>query len=619
MYTVENLPLLIDLDVKPYTQHPDIEFIDAVVVQKNLISSAMALPFSLGDPKKMAAKFSLSVPSPLSKVCANSFSAPETTNESFVFPWSELRAIDRSQGLKIESSVSDESHLLAMPWGKLIAIDEQRAFSYESAKRSHDDANTIGINSHLNIRTRVLETPQFTVDVYAVRESEYDLRQRDLFTSLSTLIDFDESLYLPSSNIGWGDYKLSKKAAVPLATAAATTAYQPLAKSDLTKLPWGVGVSLYYSPELPYLVESEVIVPGNEPEANKQEVYIIMNNVNVKSLPGNEPLDVADIKIDLDEDSCSWKFSAAVLNQQSVELMKPNENGFKEIEVSINGHVWVFFINTWQRSKGISGNELDKKYQVSGYSRTQYLGEPYAPKRTKSIGSTTAVQAAGEELVGTGFVLNWDVADLPDWQMQSSVFSYQELTPLQVIKRLASVVGALVLPSMASDALTVIPKDKIAPWDLAVATIDRTIHENQILTDGGTRKPRAKINAVRVSGEHQGVDMNITRQGTAGDVPGSDVVDAWISAAEANTSRGRAEIADSGDIETYTVELAIPETASQPGLLLPGLYVAVQHKDSVNDYRAKVTAVSISVPGRGLVKVRQNVALQRPVAWEVAV
>lgn len=620
MYTIDTLPLVIDLDVKPYIPSSDIDLFDAVdVVQKKIISSAVNSPFSVGDPKKVAASFSLLVPVPLSKECSNSFSSPGTKDVNWGLPWGELQSIDSRQLLAIKSSEHSSELSLDMPWGKLIAIDEQQSFSYKSARHNQDKANRIGINSHLNELTRLFNAPQFTVDVFTQRVSEYELRHHDLFTNLSALIDLDEAPYIPNASIGWGNYQLNKKAAVPLAANVATKAYQPPAKSDETILPWGLGTSLHYAPELPYAVEPEVVVPGTGPDANKQEVYIIVNNVSVKSLPGNEPLNIADIKIDLDEDSCSWKFSAAVLNQQSVELMKPNESGFKDIEVSINGHVWIFFINTWQRSRSISGNTLDKKYQVSGYSRTQYLGEPYAPKRTKSIGSTTAVQAAGEELVGTGFTLDWNISDLPDWSMPSSVFSYQELTPLQVIKRLASTVGALLLPSMASDELTVMPKDRIAPWELATAIIDRTIHENQILTDGGSRQPRQKLNSVRVSGEHQGVDMNVTRQGTAGDSPGSDVVDAWISAAEANTSRGRAEIADSGDIETYTLELAIPETGSQPGLLLPGLYVAVQHENSVNDYRAKVTAVSISVPGRGLVKVRQNIALQRPVAWEVVV
>lgn len=618
MYTIETLPLALDLDQSKYIQSADIELIDAAgFVQKNLFVSSAVLPFDLSVSRANKVGFSNFVPVPLAAVNASSFDGAVAKEGLYALPWGELTSIDKTQVLFIGRASNQLENGFKFSWNELQHVDRASSLQVESVSVNINSGWDVRINDTLFELSRVIDAPQFAVDLYTIRDSEYDLRQKDLFTDLSVVLRFDESPYIPDSDIGWGNYRLTKLPATPLSTTAQTSAYQPPAKEDLIVLPWGEGIPLQYSPELPYAVEEEIIVPGEVPNANKREVYLIVNNVNIKSLPGNEPLDVADIKIDLDEDAYSWKFSAIVLNQQSVDLMKPDVSGYKEVEVSINGHVWVFFITTWQRSQSVSGKKLDKKYQVSGYSRTQYLGQPYAPKRTKSIGSTTAVQAAITELTGTGFTINWDVSRLQDWQMLDSAFSYQELTPLQVIKRLASAVGAVVLPAMASDELTVVPRHRIAPWDLSVANIDRTIHENQVLSEGGTLLPQQKINAVRVSGERHGVDMNITRQGTAGDMPGADVVDAWLSAAEANTSRGRAEIADSGNVEVNTLELAIPESAAQPGLLLPGLYVAVQHMNSAKDYKGRVSSVSISVPGRGLAKVRQNVVVRRSVAWEV--
>ncbi|MBL4798094.1 MAG: hypothetical protein JKY50_11815, partial [Oleispira sp.] len=380
-------------------------------------------------------------------------------------------------------------------------------------------------------------------------------------------------------------------------------------------LPWGEGIALHYSPELPYFVEPEVVVPGEVPAANQKDVYIIMNNVNVFALPGNEPLAFADIKIDLDWESYSWKLSADVLNQQSIDLIKPDANGNKEVAVEINGHRWVFFVPSWSRSRSISENALNKRYSITGYSRTQYLGLPYAPKRTRSIGTTTAVQAATDELVGTGFSLVWDVAKLPDWVMPNSIFSYQELAALPVIKKLATTAGAIVQPAMATDELTIQPRYKVAPWDLAGADVDRVIHENQILNEGGVLISNAKINAVFVSGESEGVGLNVSRQGTAGDVLGADVVEAWLSAVEANTNRGRAEIAASGDRINHSLELAIPESDAQPGLLLPGMIVEVQFNEPEKNYRGYLQNNSVSVPGRGLAKCRQSVTIEQPVGW----
>jgi hypothetical protein len=44
---------------------------------------------------------------------------------------------------------------------------------------------------------------------------------------------------------------------------------------------------------------------------------------------------------------------------------------------------------------------------------------------------------------------------------------------------------------------------------------------------------------------------------------GAVAVDSWLSAIEANTSRGRAEIAASSDRINHSLELAIPESSAQ--------------------------------------------------------
>lgn len=617
MYTIETLPLVIDLDKSNYVASADIEFVDAViVVQKNLVSYAAVLPFDQSNGKKSVAQLSSLVPAALSVESKNNFSSSNDIDGISVFPWGELQAIGGALAFKVDQVGKHVESDHEFPWGKLSNFKYLSAQGIESAVDHRDAISTIGINSKLKALSRIVDAPQFTVDLFTVRESEYDLRQHDLFTSLDSLIDFDDAPYVPSATIGWGNYQLIKKAAVPLATVIATNAYQPPAKSDDASLPWGEGIPLHYAPELPYVVEPEIIIPGEVPDANRKEVYLIMNNVNVFSLPGNEPLSFADIKIDLDMDSFSWKLSADVLNEQSIDLIKPDVSGNKEVAIEINGHRWVFFVPVWSRSRSISDDKLNKRYSIVGYSRTQYLGLPYAPKRTRSIGNTTAVQAAADELVGTGFSINWDLSKLPDWVMPNSIFSYQEMAALPVIKKLATTAGAIVQPALSSDELTVFPRYKIAPWDLAGASIDRVIHENQILNEGGALISNSKINGVFVSGESEGVGLNVTRQGTAGDLQGADVVEAWLSAVEANTSRGRAEIAASGDRINHSLELAIPESSAQPGLLLPGMTVEVQYNDVSKNYRGYVQNNAVSVPGRGLAKCRQFITIEQPVGWE---
>jgi hypothetical protein len=581
-----------------------------------MIFTAAVLPFDEVDHKSVGITCNNFVPAPQLVAVSKSFGAGKSVAGLMSLAWGEATVLDLVCELRTDSVAVEYSSGIDFGWGELSVIDRSSALHVESVSRNINAGWDIRINDALFELSRKIDAPQFTVDLFAVRDSEYGMRQHDLFTDLSSVLDLSESPYIPNASIGWGNYQLTKLPAAPLSTMVKTSAYQPPAKSDLTVLPWGEGIPLHYSPELPYAVEPEIIVPGEVPVANKKEVYLIVNNVNVLALPGNEPLAFADIKMDLDLDSYSWKLSADVLNQQSIDLIKPDATGNKEVAVEINGHRWSFFVPAWSSSRSISGDALNKRYSITGYSRAQYLGLPYAPKRTRSIGNTTAVQAANDELIGTGFTLIWDIAQLPDWVMPNSVFSYQELAVLPVIKKLASTVGAVLQPAMDADVLTVQPRYKVAPWDLATATVDRTIHENQILSEGGVLVSNAKINGVYVSGESEGVGLNVSRQGTAGDVIGADVVDGWLSAVEANTSRGRAEIAASGDRINHSLELAIPESSAQPGLLMPGMVVEVQFNDASKNYRGYVQNNVVSVPGRGLSKCRQSITIEQPVGWE---
>lgn len=531
----------------------------------------------------------------------------------------QLRAgkpVERTVMVGIDAAAFVFAGGLSTGWDKLTALSLTVAGLLNQAGVVYRGGVATYISTSVTVLNAQIKAPQLFVDLYSQRPSEYDLLRGELLTDLSGVIDFDNAGYIPSGIIEWGNVKLTDRACTPVTSRVASRVYQPPAKEQTLTAPWGPGNGQAYTVELPYLTEPPPVDPGDFPQPNQSEVYIIVNSVNAYALPGLEPLAIADVRLDLDQDSYSWKLNADVLNAASVALLKPDSGGRREMALEINGRRWVFFIDSWGRSRAVNGESLNRRFSISGYSRAQYLGQPFAPKRTRSIGTTTAVQAATAELSGTGFALDWDTLLLPDWAMPNASYSYQELTPLQAIKRLAAAAGAVVQPGMAADTIAVRPRYSVLPWDLLAADMDRTIHESQILSEGGGLETRPQINAVFVSGEREGVALNATRQGTAGDRPGVDVVDAWLTDLPANMSRAQQEIAASGDRIIHTLELAIPETGAQPGLLLPGMTVAVIHTDAVLNYRAYVRGVSISVPGRGQAKVRQTVTLEQPVGWE---
>lgn len=457
--------------------------------------------------------------------------------------------------------------------------------------------------------------PQLWVAKYTDRPSEYDLLAGELLLDLSGLLDLSDGPYVPSGFIEWGGRKLTDLPAQPITSGVLVAIHQPPKKDDDLIAPWGFSTRRAYEVETPYLTETPPIEPGAIPAADNKKVHLLVNSVDVVALPGNEPLAVADIRIDADLDTYSWRLSAVVLNEGSLALIKPGTD-YKELAVIINGHRWEFFVPVYSETRRITGDKLERAWRITGYSRSQYLGDSYAPKRTRSVGITTAVQAATAELAGTGFTLDWDTALLPDWPLNNAAFSYQGLTPLEVIKRLAEAAGGVVLADMATDTLIVRPRFKVAPWHLLPTPMDRSIHESQILSADGQLVSGLLYNAVTVSGEAEGVALTVTRQGTAGDRPAPDVTDAWLTDIAANTARGVSVLSASGARKVHTYELSVPETTAQPGLLLPGLTVAVLHDQPTDDFRAYVRGVSISAPGDGSAIVTQTVELDQPIGWE---
>jgi hypothetical protein len=533
--------------------------------------------------------------------------------------WNVSTSMSIASTLQISAPSAELFGESATAWNTPINMQTEYSALVAQASQSYAKMSALGIHY---ATPKYLENaiPQLGTDYYTIRPSEYDLRQSELLTGVSNVFNLDTPEHIPSPIFNIASYKLTDLPAYPIYAGGMFSVHMPANKPAPANLAWGPGESLYAQPDLPYTVQPPLIPGAPVLEPDIRETYISMNSVNVVALPGNEPLAVADVKLDLDKKSAAWKCSFTVLNSASAALIEPTAAGQKEVAITINGWRWECFIDSVPESKSFSGDTLNHRYTASGYSRSQYLGNPYAPLRSASAASTTAVQAITDELFGTGFTLDWDTAKIPDWTMSSSAFSYQGLTPLQVITKMATAVGAIVQPGMNANTITVRPEYYPLPWDLASSTPDHSISEHQIETFDKTRVYNKLINAVVVSGEQDvsgAVSLTVTRAGTAGDTFGDDVSDAWLTSFDANKSRGAQAIAASGVRMRYTLSTAVPESIStEPGIILPGQTVAVIYDDTAQSFRAYVDSVSISAPGNGLADVTQTVVLDRPIEWE---
>lgn len=539
---------------------------------------------------------------------------------SSVAAWSV--PIPLSSGAPIAISAGDHHHCVTtdLPWISPVPLQSDAQINIHLASVSLAGSVSVEIHQAAAHATE-LQAPQLGTNIYSIRPSEYDLRQSELLTGVSGSIKLNDAPYIPSPVVRIASFNLTDLPAFPIRTSSALRAYQPPEKQSESELPWGAGESLHYSPDLPYLVEPPLLPGAPVYAPDDRETYITMHLVNVIALPGNEPLDATNLRLDLDRDSTAWRVQFDLHNDAAAALVEPDLSSEKEVAIEINGWRWECFISKVRESKTVDTDALNCRWSVTGFSRVQYLGSPYAPLRTSAIASTTAVQAATTELSGTGYTLDWDTAKITDWPMAGSSFSYQSKNPLQVIKRLASVAGGIVQADLTGSTVKVRPRYWPLPWNLATATPDHSISIHQVQARESWREHRDLVNAVFVSGEQSvsgAVALNVVRYGTAGDKPGDDVTDAWLTDYQANKSRGEQDIAASGIRMMYSLTVEVPESQqTEPGIPLPGETVAVVYDDSADSFRAYVDAISISAPGRGLASVTQTLTLDRPIEWEV--
>jgi hypothetical protein len=350
-----------------------------------------------------------------------------------------------------------------------------------------------------------------------------------------------------------------------------------------------------------------VIDPPVEPDI--LETYMIANSVSLVVLPSRTPLDATNIKASLDIDSFSWKLSADLFGRTSLNLVRPDGNGPKTVELDVNGWKWLFLVERYTRQVKFPG----ERYSISGASRTQLLAEPYAPRRSGvNSAPINARQAAEAQLEFTGFTLSWDATGIgpEDWTLPAGAFSYQDQTALQVIARVAESTGAVVRPAREADALSVLPRYREAVWLWAEAVMDRIIPAEVIGEVGGEWSPQPAWNSVYVSGTTHGVAVDVRRAGTAGELRAPEVFDDLVTDTAPARSRGICELSKGGDQEVVNLSIPLfPVGGSAPGLIEPAMLCEV--REPGDTWRGLCLAVDISADGIGAARVKQALRLER--------
>lgn len=354
-----------------------------------------------------------------------------------------------------------------------------------------------------------------------------------------------------------------------------------------------------------------VVIPDPPVSPEILEAYMIGNLVTVKETVSNTPVMATNLSLSFNADSFSWALTMDVLGRSSLNLIRPDTGGQKMVEVNINGHVWVFLVEKYRRNFKFA----EEAYSITGSSRTQLLTEPYAPKISGSnVLDKTAHQLMDDLVTYTGFTINWsttETGDVPDWTIPAGAFSYKDQTPMQLIIKIASSIGAITRPGMATDTITIVPRYFMPVWEWNTAVVHKILPAALITNLGGDWSPKPSYDCCYVSGVSFGVGVLATRTGKAGVIPAPDVFDDLMTDSTANTYRAKVEICKGGDQELVTVQLPLfgPAEAGTPGLILPGHLCNVQETDV--SWVGLCLDTTINASGVGASVVTQTVKLER--------
>lgn len=569
--------------------------------------------------------------------------AQRLDNRARVLPWSALQVLQVQAATRWQRGEIRDSHhapswdtvpecdrLGRLPWGWGAAEDLQAAAQWDQVP-ARDSGLWLAWDRSIraqDVRLRLIYNPKPArkdtapgvryqrSDEFGPRRDAAQIRQASLYVPGSgpLVFAFDGARYSPSSSpLVFFDFRYDppNPPIQPVDSGASPGWGTAQVINRRLSLRWGWGIptdpvptGIRY-PDYPGPVI--VIDPPEEPDL--LETYMIANTVSLVVLPDRTPVDATNIRVGLDIDSFSWSFSADLMGEASLNLVKPGNGGQKSVELNINGWTWVLLVERYSRQKQFPA----VRYTISGATRTQLLAEPYAPKRSAvNTQPITARQAAEDQLASTGFTLNWDSVNNnpPDWTLPAGALTYQDQTAMQVIARIAEAVGGVVRPSRDGDALTVLPRYREAVWFWEQAVPDCILDADFVTGLGGEWAPQPRWNSCYVSGINFGVSVDVRRAGSSGDRPAPDVFDDLLTDATANRYRGICEISKGGEQELVTKSLPLfPVGGSAPGLVLPAMLCEVRGDGET--WMGLCLSVEISATGVGASRVEQSVRLER--------
>lgn len=344
-------------------------------------------------------------------------------------------------------------------------------------------------------------------------------------------------------------------------------------------------------PEFPW-----IIVPD-------KRFYRVFNAISVVRLPDRTPLPVTSLAIRTDADSWCWSLSANLSGSDAWSLIAPQAPAFlpREIEATVNGHVFGFLIDTPNLARQFGKTGLT----ITGRSRSAWLAAPFLAPTSGVVANPRTAQQIGEEaLDNTGWTLDWG---LPEWLVPGGLLAYSG-TPMDRLIQITAPVDGCLLTDPSEQIIRAYLRYPSPSWDWDSLVPDVGIPESALISWQQQPDNRELYNGVYVSGTTYGALAHCVVTGSAGDLQAPMVADPLLCdvTGVAATARAISILSQSGT--GYSIAAAClltPFGGPGPGLLLPGQLV------SLGGIKGRVRSVEIAATWSDKLTVRQTLAIER--------
>lgn len=306
--------------------------------------------------------------------------------------------------------------------------------------------------------------------------------------------------------------------------------------------------------------------PGETIVVPVKEVYLVINSAVLIRVDSGSVIPTLSMSMSLDVDSWTWSFSASVPGQALADV-EPEDDTPVDVQATINGVPYRFVIESVARERSFNQSSL----RLGGRGRAAALDTPYAPIRDfTNPQARTARQLLDDILTENGVSLGWDIAWSPtDWTVPANVFSHQG-SYISAMNAVVGAAGAYLQPHNTNEAMRVLSRYPVAPWDWGDVTPDFEIPTAVATREGIEWAAKPRYNRVYVSGQQAGVLGRVTRTGSAGDMLAPTVVDPLITHVDAARQRGIAVLSDTGRIASVTLRMPV---LAETGIIPPGKFV----------------------------------------------